>query len=137
MGISARRVTIFLALLFGVASLLASQAGAWSQEASPEEAIEAENGKTYAAGRLIVTYEPGATEAVESEAVEQVAGEVEGNIRGVEAEVVSLPGTADAPVGEAREDLRLAREKLEDEPGVAAVDYDYLREASYAPADPA
>lgn len=68
MVFAARHTTIILAILFGVVSLLVFQAGAWGQPggAPPEEPVEVEDGRVYAAERLIVTYEPDASEAAES-----------------------------------------------------------------------
>lgn len=141
MPISTRTTTIFLALLFGIASLLLLQAGAWgkSDEAPPAEVpVEVENGTAFAAERLIVTYESDASEATEDRAVEEVSGEVEDEIEPIDVEVIELPSAENARPGEARKDaLQRAKEKLVAERGVASVEYDYVRKASYDPIDPA
>ena len=88
------------------------------------------------AGRLIVTFEEGVTEEAEDVAVGATEVEAEGEIEAVDAEVVSVPGSEDAPVGDPPEELRRAKDKLEEEPGVATVEYDHAREISYSPGDP-
>ncbi len=80
--------------------------------------------------RLIVTYEDGATGEASDAAAGSVEVEAEVGLPAVDAEVVSVPG-AEAPDG-----LRLAKEKLEEEPGIASVEYDHPREAAYSPDDP-
>ena len=99
MAFPARHTTVVLAILFGVASLLVSQVGALGQEqgAPSEEPVEVEDGTAYSAGRLIVTYEPTASEVTESEAVEEVGGEVEEEIEPIDAEVVALPEVESEP----------------------------------------
>lgn len=122
---------IVLATLLGVASFLFSQAGAWGQtekKAPAGSAVENENGKTFAAARLIVKYEPNASEATEENVVEAVMGQVKDEIEALDAEVVALPEVQDNRPGEARKAaLKRAKEALEGKPGVASVSYDYLR----------
>lgn len=128
---------VFAALLCG-AILLVSQTGAWGQgRDTGGPSLDGEEGKTYVAGELIVTYEEDTTGAAEDAVVEGVAGEVEEDIEGLDAEVVALPEIKGAAPGEAREDaLRRARDELEKTPGVEAVDFNYVRELSVYPNDP-
>ena len=131
---------IILAIVLGVASFFISQPGARGQaekEAPPGNAVEKEDGDTFAAARLIVTYEEGTPEAAEEVTVEEVQGEVQDEIAPLNAEVVALPEVAKEKPGKVRKNaLRRAKEKLEGDPDVAAVDYDRLRRASYTPNDP-
>ncbi|MDP9454906.1 MAG: S8 family peptidase [Actinomycetota bacterium] len=127
-----------LAVLLGVASILLARADAWGQikEKAAGDAVEKEDGAAFAAARLIVAYEPGTPQATEEKVVEAVAGEVKDEIEGIDAKVVTLPNVADDRPGEVRKDaLERAKSKLEDEPGVASVSYDYLRKPSWTPND--
>lgn len=83
--------------------------------------------------RLIVTYKEEATEEAEDGAVGSVEVEAEKEIPAVNAEVVSVP---EARSGDLPESLQRTKEKLEEEPGVATVEYDHAREASFTPDDP-
>ena len=133
-----RLTAVVLAVVFGVSLLLFLQVGASSQtEGAAQEGTDGlEGGEDYAAARLIVTYEEGTPEAEEEGAVEEVAGEVREEISPLDAEVIALPEVADERPGEAREDaLEQARQKLQDEPGVEDVSYDYVRKPSYKPND--
>lgn len=133
-----RLVTVALAVVFGVAFFFFLQVSAQGQPegAGQERSIEKEGDEAYAAARLVVTYEDGASEAAEDGAVEEVEGEVKKEISPLDAEVVVLPEVADERPGEARKDaLEQARQKLENEPGVEEVNYDYLRKPNYTPND--
>ena len=131
------RLTVaVLAVVFGVALVLFSQVGASGE---PEGVGQggATEGEDYAAARLVVTYEDGTAEAVEEGAVEEVDGEVREEISPLNAQVVALPGVADERPGGAREEaLERTRQKLQSEPGVEDVSYDYVRKPSYRPNDP-
>ena len=81
-----------------------------------------------AKARLIVTYEDGATGEARDRSVGTVQVEAEGGLPAVNAEIFSVSGASDG--------LREAKEKLEEEPGVEAVEYDHAREAAYSPNDP-
>ena len=133
MFVSPRLTTVVLALVFGVALFLSLQVGASGQsEGAPGGAIEGEGGEAYAAARLVVTYEEGAPEEAEKGAIEEIEGEVRENLDSIGTEIVALPEVADERPGRVRrEALEQARQKLEDNPGVAAVSYDYLRKSSY------
>ena len=129
MTASSRQLRVVLGALLGAfLFVLSVQASwAWGQDSGEGAGEKA---------RLIVTYEDGASEEADDGAVGAVEVEAEGEISGVDAEVVSVPEAEAAPSGDVPEGLRRAKEKLEEEPGVATVEYDHAREASYSPGDP-
>ena len=122
MSVSSRQLCVALGALLGAfLFVLCLQASwAWGKDEGTQP-------------RLIVTYDDDAgAKAGEAGdgAVGSVKVEVEEGLPEVGAEVVSVPGAR------ASESLRQAKEKLEGEPGVAAVEYDHAREAAYSPNDP-
>ena len=135
MAFSARWASVVFAILFGLASLLVSQAMVRGQEA-PKVPVEVEDGEAYAAERLILLYEPGASEAAKGRAVERVAGAVEEDLSELDARVIEVPAAVRARPGEARKEaLRRAKAELEGLPGVASVEYDHVAETYYTPND--
>ena len=136
MTASSRQLCVVLGALLGallfVLSLQASRAVGQDRGDAPPP-----GGGAGLAPRLVVTYEEGASEEAGDGAVGSTEVRAEGEIEAVDAEVVSVPGAEEEPSGELPEGVvRHAKEKLEEEPGVAAVEYDHAREASYSPGDP-
>lgn len=135
MTIPARQTSFILAAIIGASILLASQGGALGQPR--QSPFDRDGGKTYVAGELIVSYKRGTAESTENDAARKSEARAVENLEGLNAEVLSFPGIKDDRPGEAREAaLRRVREDLEDASGVAAVDYDYVREFSFTPTDP-
>jgi thermitase len=94
-------------------------------------------GAPYAAGELLVTYEPEASEEDMEEVVAESEARVEEELPNPDAQLLSFPDVEDEPSEEAREDeLEQAKKALERDPDVKYVDYNYLRLPSYAPNDP-
>lgn len=99
---------------------------------------EDQQGAPYAAGELLVTYEPGASGRRIDEIVEWSAARVEGKVSVPNAQLLSFPAVKREQRGHLREEkLRRAREALQRVPGVRHVDYNYLRLPYYAANDPA
>lgn len=95
------------------------------------------SGAPYAAGELLVTYEPGATERDVDEAVEESDARVEEELPTPDAQLLSFPEAQDETTEAARErELREAREILERDPDVKYVDYNYLLLPAFTPNDP-
>jgi thermitase len=94
-------------------------------------------GAPYAAGELLVTYDPTASEQDVDQAVEESDARVEEELPAPDAQLLSFPEAQDETTEAARErELREAREILERDPDVKYVDYNYLRVAAFAPDDP-
>ncbi len=98
---------------------------------------EDRQGAPYAAGELLVTYEPGASEQHIDAVVEESEARVEEEISTPGAQLLSFPAVKHERSEHAREKkLQRAREALRREPGVKHVDYNYLRLPDYTPNDP-
>jgi thermitase len=94
-------------------------------------------GAPYAAGELLVTYEPGASRQRVGEVVDVSRARVEEEISVADTQLLSFPAIEHEQSGRVREEkLRKAREVLQRRPGVEHVDYNYLRLLSYDANDP-
>jgi thermitase len=105
---------------------------------APETEVDKDpSGAPYAAGELLVTYEPEASEGDVDEAVEESDALVEENLPAPDAQLLSFPEAQDEATEAARErELREAREILEEDPDVRYVDYNYMRLPALTPNDP-
>ena len=94
-------------------------------------------GAPYAAGELLVTYEPGASEQHIDAVVQESEARVEEEVSTPGVQLLSFPAVKHERSEHAREKkLQRAKETLQREPGVEHVDYNYLRLPDYAPNDP-
>jgi thermitase len=94
-------------------------------------------GALYAAGELLVSYEPGASRQHVGEVVKQSRARVKEEISLADAQLLSFPAIKHEQSGRVREEkLRKAKEALQKRPGVEHVDYNYLRLPSYEANDP-
>jgi thermitase len=94
-------------------------------------------GALYAAGELLVSYEPGASRQHVGEVVERSRAHVKEGISAADSQLLSFPEIKHEQSGRVREEkLRKAKEALQKRPGVEHVDYNYLRLPSYEPNDP-
>lgn len=99
---------------------------------------EDRQGAPYAAGELLVTYEPGASRRHVDEVVGGSRARVAEEISASDARLLSFPAVKSEQSGRVREEkLRRAKEALQKVPGVAHVDYNYLRLPYYEANDPA
>jgi thermitase len=99
---------------------------------------ENRQGSPYAAGELLVTYDPGASQRRIDEVVEESQASVEEEISVSDAQLLSFPAVKREQRGPVREaKLQRAKEALKKVPGVEHVDYNYLRLPDYAANDPA
>jgi thermitase len=96
-----------------------------------------QQGGLYAAGELLVTYEPGASRHNVVEVVERSRARVEEEISASDAQLLSFPAVRREERSGAREEkLRRAKKALQKQPGVEHVDYNYLRLPYYEANDP-
>jgi thermitase len=95
-------------------------------------------GALYAAGELLVTYGPGASQQQLGEVVERSRARVEQEIPAADIQLLSFPAIKRQQSGHLRkEKLRKAKEALQKRPSVEHVDYNYLRMPYYEANDPA
>ncbi len=108
--------------------LAASAARGQAQEAEGLDVNDEAGAGPHVADRLIVTYEDTAGETAEAAAARAVDARVRSDLERANLEVVQVP-QASAAASEAAAEAALvaAKEELEDQPAVAAVDYDYVR----------
>lgn len=134
----ARRQASFLvaALLWAVLLLVLGQ-GALGESAARPEVNDDPMGAPYAAGELLVAYEPGTPEEAEQAVVEESGARTLENPTEQEIRLLSFP-SIEAQASEESRERSLERElqDLEGDPRVAAVDYNYVRETSRYPHDP-
>src|SRR5215210_225202 len=98
---------------------------------------EDRQGAPYAAGELLVTYEPDTSEQHIDAVAEESEARIEEEISTPGAQLLSFPAVKHERSEHAREKkLQRAKETLQREPGVEHVDYNYLRLPSYVPNDP-
>ena len=98
---------------------------------------ENRQGSPYAAGELLVTYDPGASQRRIDEVVEESQASVEEEISVSDAQLLSFPAVKREQRGPVREaKLQRAKEALKKVPGVEHVDYNYARLPDYSPGDP-
>lgn len=137
MAASMRHASMVLGTLVGILALFLIHASAWGQSSGPSlsgEPLDVEGGTEYIAGKLIVTYEDGLTEARENDIVDAAEGEVEKELDPLNADIVVLSDIQNDAPGTAREKkLAAAKEDLENTPGIESVDYDYVRQTTAAP----
>jgi len=89
-------------------------------------------GNPYAAGELLVTYEPGASEQAVDEIVEGAKARVDEELGALDTQLLSFPEVKHARSENAREEkLQRAKKSLQKAPGVKHVDYNYLRLPAY------
>jgi thermitase len=99
---------------------------------------EDRQGAPYAAGELLVTYEPGASLRHVDDVVGGSRARVAEEISASDARLLSFPAVKSEQSGRVREEkLRRAKVALQIAPGVAHVDYNYLRLPYYEANDPA
>jgi subtilisin family serine protease len=127
--------TVLLVILAAsaVAMLLltTSAARGQAQEAGGPDVNDEVGGGPHVADRLIVTYEDSAGETAEDATARAADVEVREDLERAELEIVKVPRAAAAASETAAEDaLAAAKEELEGQPAVAAVDYDYVRSYS-------
>lgn len=125
----------FVALALASGCLVAASSLALGKPAgdAPEQAALA---APHAAEELVVTYEDGASRTASSP-IEEEDARVAEELSEVGAEVVEFAAVKEEGEPEARK-VRLAglKKKLEEDPNVASVDYNYARAISYSPNDP-
>lgn len=101
-------------------------------EAAPEEpTVALPDGNEAAAGELIVNYDEDVAEAGQASLRQRSDATLENDFPEIDAEVVALPEAADTA-----EALRSEKERLEADPAVEHVDYNYVVEALWSPDDP-
>ena len=94
-------------------------------------------GSLYAAGELLVSYEPEASRQRVGEVVERSRARVKEEISVADAQLLSFPAIKHEQSGRVREEkLRKAKKALQKRPGVKHVDYNYLRLPYYEANDP-
>jgi thermitase len=94
-------------------------------------------GGLYAAGELLVTYEPEASRQHVGEVVERSRARVKEEISVADAQLLSFPAIKHEQSGRVREvKLQEAKEALQKRPDVEHVDYNYLRTPYLEPNDP-
>ena len=132
----ARQIGILFASLLGAVALLV-----FSPATRSDPAIglvdHGPAGAPYVAGELIVTYEQDAPEGRVESLDEEAEAKVKGKLPAIGARLLMFPKVKGESSGEVREkDLARIRDKLERDPAVESVDYNYLRTLSYTPDDP-
>ena len=135
MRASSRQLCVVSGALLVAFLFISYAATSWAWGQVPGDGASGEDAAG-ATGRLIVTYEEGSGEGAGDGAVGATKVEAKEKIEAVNAEVVSVPGAESETSGATPKGVRRAKEKLEEEPGVQAVEYDHAREASYSPGDP-
>ena len=124
--------TVLLVLLVAsmttVLFLAASAARGQAQEAGGPDVNDEVGAGPHVADRLIVTYEDSAGETAEAAATRAAGVQVRSDLEQAKLEVVGVPQAGAEDSEAAAEDaLEAAKKKLEVQPAVAAVDYDYVR----------
>lgn len=133
--VGSRPVRVLLAAIVSAVLVVSYAPGAKGQS---EPAVDQDaSGADYVAGELLVTYDSGVVSEAAKSLPEEADGQVSQTLTEVDAQVVAFPEIKEASSGDERED-ELARKKqqLEEDPAVASVDYNYLREAFFVPDDP-
>ena len=94
-------------------------------------------GNPYVAGELIVSYEKGTTGPTTRAAVAATDARVEEDFPEIDAALLSVPEATNEISAEAREgDLERAKQALEADPNVEAVDYNYVGQLQAVTNDP-
>jgi thermitase len=136
MVVLARQIGIFFASLMGAVALLVFSPATRSD---PVVGLvdHGPAGAPYVAGELIVTYEHQAPEGAVESLDEEAGAKVKGKLTAIDAQLLVFPKVKGESSGEVREkDLAKLKERLERDPAVKSVDYNYLRTLSYTPDDP-
>ncbi|CAN5529438.1 S8 family peptidase [soil metagenome] len=134
------RASVLIMALLWTLLLLALAPVAWgdsSGKSAAQLSVDQDpTGAPYVAGELLVAYEPETSEETEVSIVRESGARTLENLPG-EVRLVSFPAVEDESSEEARERmLEQELQNLEEEPQVEAVDYNYLREATFTPDDP-
>lgn len=132
----ARRQASFLvaALLWAILLLVLGQVALGESAAQVDDDPM---GAPYAAGELLVAYEPGTPEEAEEAVARESGARTLENPTEQEIRLLSFPAIEAQASEEARErSLERELQDLEGDPRVAAADYNYLRETSRYPHDP-
>lgn len=91
----------------------------------------------HAAGELLIVYEAGINAAAADRLPEETEGEIEEEIPEIDTQVVEFPEVNNEATEQEREELlQQKKEKLEKEPAVQSVSYNYIYKAAYTPNDP-
>ena len=110
--------------------------GARGESAMRPQVDEDPTGAPYAAGELLVVYEPGTPEATEKSIVRESGGQTVADLPG-EMHLVSFTAVEAETSQEARErTLERELQDLKSKPRVQTADYNYIREVSFTPDDP-
>lgn len=132
---------LFVLTIAGALAILALWFSPEATAASERLLDETDNGATYVAGELIVTYKEDSSKEAPPDITEilpeQAQAEVADDLPLVDTQVIELPGIKDEASENVREQsLERAKERIADDPAVEAVDYNYVRRFSYTPNDP-
>jgi thermitase len=132
----ARQVCVLAVALLWAILLLSLAPGAKGEAAAQPKVDEDPSGAPYVAGELLVAYEPGTSAQTEQALVRGSGGRTAEDLPG-NMKLVSFPGIAQEKSREARERaLQRKLERLRDEPGVEAADYNHIYTATSYPDDP-
>jgi thermitase len=136
MVVLARQIGILFASLLGAVALLVLSPATRSDPAIGL-VDHGPAGAPYVAGELIVTYEQDLPEGGVESLEEEAEAKVKGKLPAIDTQLLVFPKVKGESSGEVREKA-LARisERLERDPAVESVDYNYLRTLSYTPNDP-
>jgi thermitase len=101
------------------------------------EVDENGQGDLYAAGELLVSYDRGTSPEQTKQVVERAQARVEGELSVPDTQLLTFPAIKGEQRGHVREEkLGKAKEALQKRPGVAHVDYNYLRLPFFEANDP-
>lgn len=112
-------------------SLIAQTPGTPTTDASQGQAVTLPGGTEAAAGELIVGYEEGVTETGQADLRREASATLEKDFPEIDAEVVDLAHTAGTA-----EELAAEKARIEADPAVEYVDYNYVVRAAWSPNDP-
>jgi thermitase len=134
-GALGRQISILFTALIIAAALLTLAPGTWSWVSA--RTLDGSSDAPYVAGELVVTYKPGtAAEAAEATS-SATGGRVEKEIPAIRVRLLSFPEVKNEQAQAAQEGaLERAKQTLEQNPTVEAVDYNYIYRASSSPSDP-
>jgi len=120
-------LVLFAASLAALLLTMLATSSARGQEAGGPDINDEVGAGPHVADRLIVTYETSARETAQDAATRATDVLVRDDLERADLEVVQVPEASDESSEPAAEDaLQTVKEDLEDQPGVAAVDYDYV-----------
>lgn len=129
-----KRIVLAIGLLACVALVLFSPAARGQSPGS--EADEDPSGVPYATGELVVTHEPGLSQAEISSLGNSRGAERKGAIPETNAVLFSFPAIKNESSSEGREKaLERIKQALKRDPAVETVDFNYRVSASYTPND--